>query len=99
MPQRIIRELSARVLRFLTPVPWSKLGFFSHVGAVYGLRTQLRDLRWSNVAALLSSFSCHNEVTGYINTGLRLVEQQRSAGRQVSVDQTNPADIYIRAHN
>ena len=55
MPLHLVRRVQCAALRFITPVPWVKLGFLCHVSAVYGLRVQLRDLRLANVASIISS--------------------------------------------
>ena len=48
MPTAVLRGVERKVLAFTTPVAWSKLGMFSAVGKLYGLRTSLRDLRLSS---------------------------------------------------
>ena len=36
MPRVLLQEIERKVLRFLTPITWAKLGMFSAVGALYG---------------------------------------------------------------
>ena len=54
MPRVLLQEIERKVLRFLTPITWSKLGMFSAVGAWYGAQLFLQDLRLSTVTQ-----SCH----------------------------------------
>ena len=55
MPRVLLQEIERKVLRFLTPITWTKLGMFSAVGALYGTQLFLQDLRLSNVACVLST--------------------------------------------
>ena len=55
MPRVLLQEIERKVLRFLTPITWAKLGMFSAVGALYGTQLFLQDLRLSNVASVLST--------------------------------------------
>ena len=56
MPSGLLRNVEGKMLAFLTPVSWSKLGMFSAVGKVYGLQVSLRDLRLANVASVLATY-------------------------------------------
>ena len=53
MPSVFLQEIEWKVLRFLTPITWAKLGMFLAVGALYGTQLFLEDLRLSNVACVL----------------------------------------------
>ncbi len=55
MPSSLLREVEAKTLSFMTPICWCKLGMFTAIGRLYGLRVCLSDLRISNVASLLST--------------------------------------------
>ena len=55
MPSRQLREVESKLLRFLTPIAWAKLGLFTAVDRLYGLRIRVTDLRLSNVASVLST--------------------------------------------
>ncbi len=55
LPQSIVRLLADRVLRWLTPVPFTKLQLLSHLKSFFGCSVTLRDLQLDNVAALLST--------------------------------------------
>ena len=55
MPRKVLQTVENRVLQFLTPVTWSKLGIFTAVGRIYGLRVALADLRLANVASLIAT--------------------------------------------
>ena len=55
MPRVLLQEIERKVLRFLTPITWTKLGMFSAVGALYGTQLIFQDLRLSNVACVLST--------------------------------------------
>ena len=49
------QEIERKVLRFLTPIRWTKLGMFSATGALYGSQLFLQDLRLSSVVCVLST--------------------------------------------
>ena len=55
MPRVLLQEIERKVLRFPTPITWTKLGMFSAVGTLYGRQLFLQDLRLSNVASVLST--------------------------------------------
>ena len=55
MPNKQLREVEHKTLAFLTPISWTKLGMFTAVGQIYGVKISLRDLRISNVASVLST--------------------------------------------
>ena len=61
MPQKRLQHVTRLLLNFLTRAKICKLGIFSHVKKIYGIKVELRDVRLSNVASLLSA---------YINNGL-----------------------------
>ena len=62
MPRVLLQEIERKVLRFLTPVIWTKLGMFSAVGALYGTQFFLQDVRLSNVAGVLSTHEAWSDI-------------------------------------
>ena len=62
MPRALLQEIERKVLRFLTPITWAKLGMFSAVGALYGTQLFLQDLRLSNVASVLSTHEAWSDI-------------------------------------
>ena len=63
MPRVLLQEIERKVLRFLTPITWAKLGMFSAVGALYGTQLFLRDLRLSNIASVLSTHEAWSDIS------------------------------------
>ena len=55
MPGRLVKEVERRVLNFLTPVSWSKLGLFTSIRQLYGISCGMVDLRSANVSAVLAT--------------------------------------------
>ena len=55
MPRVLLQEIERKVLRFLTPITWTKLGMFSAVGTLYGTQTFLQDLGLSDVDSVFST--------------------------------------------
>ena len=102
MPHCVVRDVEAKILRFPTPVPWAKLRVFAHVHTLYGIRTRLQDLRFTNVAMLLGSYHAQPETMSAV---LRSLEVTRRAGgsvqrlRRSRGDHRHPAVGYIRAHH
>ena len=62
MPRVLLQEIERKVLRFLTPITWAKLGMFSAVGVVYGTQLFLQDFRLSNVASVLSTHEAWSDI-------------------------------------
>jgi len=62
MPSRALQDVERRVLAFLAPACWCKLGMFTALGDVYGLQVWLRDLRLTNVASILSTHEAWPEL-------------------------------------
>ena len=59
MPTRILQQVENRVLSFLSKVPFTRLGLLAHLKQIYGINSEIRDLRLSNVSAVLSTY-IHN---------------------------------------
>jgi len=55
MPPTTRKYVENRLLSFITPVPFAKLGFFTQLRALYGIRTCLVDLRNSNCVAIVAT--------------------------------------------
>jgi len=53
MPRKMVDRIETQVLKFLTPIPWARLRFFTAAAEIYGTRTTLIDLRLTNAAQLL----------------------------------------------
>ena len=62
MPVSVLKDVERKVLGFLTPVCWSKLGLFTSIGSLYGLKVRLADLRLTNVASLLSTHEAWSDI-------------------------------------
>ena len=58
----MLQEIERKVLRFLTPITWTKLGMFSAIGALYGTQLFLQFLRLSNVAGVLSTHEAWSDI-------------------------------------
>ena len=56
MPQKRLQHVTGLLLNFLTRTKICKLGIFTHVKKIYGIKVELRDVRLSNVASLLSTY-------------------------------------------
>ena len=56
MPTHLLRSVESQVLSFISRVPFTRLGIFAHVKRLYGITTELRDLRLLNVSALLATY-------------------------------------------
>ena len=62
MPRVLLQEIERKVLRFLTPITWAKLGMFSAVGALCGTQFFLQEIRCSNVAGVLSTHEAWSDI-------------------------------------
>ena len=72
MPQDVITRVEGALLRFFARIPFARLGFFAHLTSLYGIRVQLRDLRLSNVAMLLSSYKSNASAMETVREHLQL---------------------------
>ena len=97
MPRALLQEVQNQALRFLTPITWSCLAFFSHIRSLYGIRVQLTDLRLSNVALVISAYGAHTEAKQWVFHSLQDAEQRLQHGERMRPESTNPADNYIQA--
>ena len=103
MPQSILRQVNAHVLRFLMPVPWAKLGIFAHLRPIYGIRTCLQDLRFMNIALVLASYHSRPEVIRTALASLQTMQIAYIAGNRVRRrgtrnDMRHPALNFIGAY-
>ncbi len=87
MPARVLKDVERRILDFITPLPWTKLGLFVSLKDLYGINCGLVDLRNSNVASVLATYEraadmkrdlCHS--VSRWRTGRRLVHPAVSWG-------------------
>ena len=70
MPRRLLTDVENRVLGFLTPIAWAKVGVFTIIKDLYGIGCELVDLRNSNVAALFSTHERHGSVRAGLHASL-----------------------------
>ena len=62
MPAKLLREVEARMLSFISPIAWTKLGLLSVVKDLYGVQCEIADLRRANVAAIRSTHERHADI-------------------------------------
>ena len=55
MPGRILKEVERRLLTFIAPLSWLKLGLLTKVKALYGTTCELVDLRASNISSIFAT--------------------------------------------
>ena len=55
LPVRVVRDISNKLLRFITQFTFCTLDVFCHLNDIAKMRTQLRDIMIENIAALLST--------------------------------------------
>ena len=53
MPAQVLEYVERRVANFITPLCWVKLRCLSAIEDLYGIRSNLQDLRLQNVASIL----------------------------------------------
>jgi len=99
MPQRLLTQVQSKVLRFLTPVPWARLGLFCHLKAMYSIRVQLQDLRLLNVALILAAFRCQRETSSIVTAQLGAMHSAYSTSASVRLRGTSCIrPVWLRAH-
>ena len=102
MPLPIVRHVQDLALRFLTRVTWVELGFLSHIGSLYGLRTQLRDLRLTNVASLRTSYKKQPEALHLVRSSLATAAEAELTGSTMHAllqDRMHPAHHVLLAYD
>ncbi len=102
MPQVLLDRVQSRVLRFLTPVTWAKLGLFCHLDALYGIRVRLQNLRFTNVSLMLASYRSQPEAMAAVTDSLQASLHRRHDGppaRSPRIDHRHPAVNYIGAYD
>jgi len=57
MPAEIVKVVQRKISTFISRYSFWEIGFLPHVGSFYGITVTLRDLRWTNVAAVLHTYS------------------------------------------
>ena len=80
-----MQHVTGLLLNFLTRTNFCKLGIFTHVKKIYGIKIELRDVRLSNVAASLRST--------YIINGLDYLTARTGTKGRV-----NKSDMTKRTH-
>ena len=70
MPEAILQSIETRILSFLSRVPFARLGIFAHLKRLYGINAETRDLRLSNIAAVLSTYVCNPRNTSHLHNSL-----------------------------
>jgi len=94
MPVRLLKIVENQILRFLTPIPFSAVGIFSHLKSIYGIHYALRDLRISNIAALLSTYIGDSANQRWLCRSLgRIREDERSLRRYQPLE--HPAQSWL----
>ena len=101
MPQSLLSDVQNKVLRFLSPVTWTRLGIFAHLQSIYGIRVRLLDLRFMNVAMILAAYSGQSEVADSVIDSVQLARLQSNrhgANIRNRFSSRRPADNYVRAY-
>ena len=62
MPRKLLQEIENKILRFLCPVTWLKLGFLAAAKGLCGTSCELVDLRNANDASLLATHERHLDI-------------------------------------
>ena len=89
MPQKLLQHVTGLLLNVLTRTKICKLGIFTHVKKIYGIKIELRDVRLANVASLLST---------YITNGLSYLTTKTGAKGRVTEDEmTRPTHAWAAA--
>jgi len=78
MPGEVVSRIKNQLLNFLTRTKFTKLGLLCHLSDIYGIRVQLRDVRLSNVASLLSTYETHEDMLTHVAAALETRNQQLS---------------------
>ncbi len=77
MPAKVLREVEKRLLNFLTPVAWTKLGMLTVVKDFYGVKCEVVDLRRANVASVCAT---HERLTAVRQGTVLSLGRWRGAG-------------------
>ena len=56
MPKDVLQSVENRLLLFLSRVSFARLGIFAHLRDLYGIHSEIRDIRLANIAAILSTY-------------------------------------------
>ena len=80
MPTHLLRSVESQVLSFISRVPFTRLGIFAHVKRLYGITTELRDLRLLNVSALLATYVQNPRNESQLRESLRRIRARLPPG-------------------
>ena len=96
MPERILHQVQNAVLAFISPIKYASILLFSHVKRLYGIQGALRDLRNSNVAAVLATYVRVPDNTHQLSASLSLIARQRQ-DRKIVGPVVHPAHSWLAA--
>ena len=96
MPERLLNHVQNAALAFISPIKYATIHFFSHLKRLYGIHGVLRDLRNSNVAAVLATYVRVPENTHHLSESLALIAQQRQ-DRKITGPLVHPAHSWLAA--
>ena len=80
MPTHLLRSVESQVLSFISRVPFTRLGIFAHVKRLYGITTELRDLRLLNVSGLLATYVQNPRNESQLRESLRRIRARLPPG-------------------
>ena len=100
MPRDLVRQVQSKILKFLTRMPWVKLGMFCHMHVIYGIRTRLQDLQLMNVSMLISSYYGQREAMASVINSLSILRASPGVGGQGhrGLHQRHPASNFLKAY-
>ena len=81
MPTRLLHFVEHQFLFFMSQVAFTPLGVFAHLRKLYGITTEPRDLRLSNITSLLATYihNPRNKDQLHLSISYLRVEQIRNA--------------------
>ena len=96
MPARILSHAQNAAREFIMPIPFATIHIFSHLKRLYGIAGELRDLRHSNVAAVLATYILEPANTHHLTQSLEFIAQQRQDSK-ITGPLVHPAHSWIAA--
>ena len=81
MPQDVLQSIENRILLLLSRVSFARLGIFAHPRYLYGMNTEIRDIRPANIAALLSTYIHNPRNIQYLHLSLTRIQRTQHARR------------------
>ena len=76
IPERLLKTVEGKIARFISSVPFCKVGFLAQARALYEVRTALRDVRLANIAALLSTYHARIEVLDVVGRSMQTLPKK-----------------------